>query len=182
MGAWLIDSVPAATPTAASPMRISCATFTQLWNPLPHSLLMLRQDTGVGMPFLSATCRAKYAASGDVCCTLPTTTVSTISAGTLPAPSAPRVACTARSVAVMPLSAPPKAPKAVRLPATMKIRDMCSDDACVSAQFSSQEVIHGPVPASSQFIGPKWPDTQPPVPRQTFAAGAFARSSQRQDT
>ena len=31
-------------------------------------------------------------------------------------------------------------------------------------------------------MGPKWPDTQPPVPRQPFAAGAFARSSQRQDT
>ena len=31
---------------------------------------------------------------------------------------------------------------------------------------------------SSQFMGPNWPDTQPPVPRQPFAAGAFAQSSQ----
>ena len=30
---------------------------------------------------------------------------------------------------------------------------------------------------SSQLIGLKWPDTQPPVPRQPFAAGAFAESS-----
>ena len=34
-------------------------------------------------------------------------------------------------------------------------------------------------PYSSQFIGPKWPDTQPPVPRQPFAAGAFAQCSHK---
>ena len=31
-----------------------------------------------------------------------------------------------------------------------------------------------PTVHSSQFIGPKWPDTQPPVPRQPFAAPPLA--------
>mmetsp|Transcript_51653 Transcript_51653/g.135775 ORF Transcript_51653/g.135775 Transcript_51653/m.135775 type:complete len:267 (-) Transcript_51653:14-814(-) len=122
IGAWLMLSAPAATPTSASPSAISCATFTTDWKPEPHSRLTLSAGVSISMPDLSATCRAMYAASFDVCDTLPTTTVSTALAGTLPAASAALVACTARSVALNFVSLPPNAPNAVRFAATMKVR------------------------------------------------------------
>ena len=51
-------------------------TDTMACAPEPQRRLMLSAGTASFMSFLSATCRAMYAASGDVCCTEPTTTVS----------------------------------------------------------------------------------------------------------
>ena len=117
-------SVPAATPIAASPNEISCATLTTDWKPEPHSRLMLSAGVPSGTSHLSAVCRARYAASGEVCCTLPTHTVSTAEAGVLEDESAAFVARYESSVAEKFLSLPPNAPNGVRLAPTMKRRVM----------------------------------------------------------
>ena len=96
--------------------------LTTDWKPLPHSRLMLSAGVSVAMSHFSATCRARYAASGDVCCTFPMHTLSTAEGLTFAAERAAAVALTARSVAVRPFSLPPNAPNGVRFAPTMNKR------------------------------------------------------------
>lgn len=119
-GAWLMLSVPPASATDAWPSRISCAALTTAWKPEPQSRLTVSAGVAIGTPARSATWRARYAASRDVCTTLPKTTQSTCSARALfGAASTALLASTPRSVAVACFSLPPNVPKGVRFAATI---------------------------------------------------------------
>eukprot|EP01137_Pigoraptor_chileana_P003279 Opistho-2@43240 len=136
-GAWLMFSVPAARTTEASPARISWAPLITLWKPDPHRRFTVRAVEGMPTPLRSPTWRERYAASEEVCATLPTMTESTMSGRIFAEAKAALDASTARSVAVRCFSLPPNVPKAVRLAATMKIpaRDAIFFSCSVSFEF-----------------------------------------------
>ena len=57
-GAWLIDSIPPARTTFASPSWINCAAEMIDCMPDPHKRFTVRAGISTGSPALSATCRA----------------------------------------------------------------------------------------------------------------------------
>ncbi len=118
-GACDMLSAPPASATSLSPSCMLCAPLTTLWKPEPHSRFTVSAGTSCGTSALSATCRAMYGPLGSVCATLPKKTESMISGRPPACAMAARAATAPSSVAVRPLSVPPKVPKAVRLAATI---------------------------------------------------------------
>ena len=57
-GAWLIDSIPPATTTSNSPSRISWSASAIASSPDRQTLLTDTAGTFIGMPPLTAACRA----------------------------------------------------------------------------------------------------------------------------
>merc|ERR1719431_771067 len=96
------------------PNSTSWTAFTTAWNPDPHSLLTVSAVDEMGTPAFKPMCRARYAASDELCMTLPNMTDFTCVGSSCASSNTAVVDFTARSVADTSLKAPPNAPNAVR--------------------------------------------------------------------
>src|SRR5260221_8460534 len=104
-------------------------------------------------------------ASELVCCTLPRMTWSTSPAETPPSASAAFEAITARSIALIPLKAPERAPNGVRLAATIQIS--------LVSFFMPFGLVHRPTSWYSHEVLRRGPERSgdAPAPPQKPAAG-----------
>ena len=113
-----MDSTPPATIKSASPAMTACAASATAFKPDPHTLLTVNEGTASGIPAAMAACRAGFMPP-PACSTLPIMT-SSMSALSMPLRwIAPSMTTRPSSLAGTSLSAPPKAPMAVRTPLTI---------------------------------------------------------------
>src|SRR5581483_7097356 len=126
-GQLLIDSMPPATATSMSPLRMPWSASITALRPEPHTLLIVSAATCSARPPLSAACRAGFWPSpADT--TLPMMHSSTI-AGSMPARrTASRTTIAPSCGAANDFSAPRNLPVGVRTAETMTDSDMLSDD------------------------------------------------------
>ncbi len=75
-GALVMDSMPPARSTFASPALMACAASITALRPEPQTLLTVKAATETGSPALSAACRAGFCPT-PACSTLPMITSST---------------------------------------------------------------------------------------------------------
>ena len=109
-GAWVMFSVPPASTTFASPVRICSAALTTAWKPEPHRRFTVSAGTRCGTPAFSPTWRAQVDGVGRGLEHVAEDDVVDVVGGDAGALERGLRGATARSVAVRSFSAPPKVP------------------------------------------------------------------------
>ena len=117
-GACVMFSMPPATATSTSPVRMSWAAMLIASRPDEHCRLTAMVGVDSGMPALSEASRAAYPASW-AWSAFPSTTSSTISGDTPARSSAALIAAAPRSEAATSLKEPPNLPIGVLAPLTI---------------------------------------------------------------
>ena len=129
-GDRLMFSAPPARPKPASPSISDCTTEMIACTPDPQSRLTFIAGTLLGMPACIAATRLRYISLGSVLMTWPKATWPICAAATPDLSSAALATTVPRSIGVVPASAPPNVPMAVRAPPRMTMSVMDAYPLC----------------------------------------------------
>src|ERR1019366_4713799 len=132
-----IDSMPPPTPTCTSPARIAWSRITVARRPEAQTLLIVSEETSLGMPALIRAWREGIC-PWPACSTWPTTTCSTCSGSTPARSRAALIANPPSSVASSEDRPPPILPMGVRAAPRITVLGMWSALSCRSCKVTGR--------------------------------------------